>query len=83
MTEAFIYLVSKPTTQKYEVRGRVGVDAYLEDLNLTKKLGYHLDRLFRVPIEVGAQTINVCTEFVEGKITLDNLDAKVDSLVNE
>ena len=77
----FIYITT-PNGIDYDVRARLSSNEYQQDLETMRNVGQRLLTCFVVPFELGGVILQTCTQFVEGKLSFDDLHPRVEELID-
>ena len=75
MVNNFVYLVKED--DKYDVRYRSTVSDFVKDVETINRLGYELVKCFRTNGKLFGPTMSICQDFVEGYISLSELELNV------
>ena len=83
MGNIFVYMVAKEDGTDLHVRQRDTLEGYSADLKLTHEIGYKQVRIYHVPLKLVSTVVATCNDSIQGKIPLEDLDAKVRRLIED
>ena len=81
MADIFVYIVQSKGGF-YHVRFRLSHEEYLKDLEGGEREGYSLTKSFRVSPNVLGEVFDECSEFGRKRISLGELEKKIQILIN-
>ena len=71
MTKEFIY-ISTDDKGKYHLRYRMDIEGYAKDIDTISRIGGKVVRCFDVPCDLVSATMDLCSEFIKQKISLED-----------
>lgn len=80
MDKRFVYIVTKEGSNNYQLRYRYSLEKFLEDKKTAERLGLKLIRKFKISDDLVNPTIDLCSDFIKGRINLKDLDNQFNAL---
>ena len=78
----YVYITISQNGRSYSVRHRRTSQEFLKDMELMDAAGYKLFRTFSVPPALVDPVCNVCCEFRDGNLSLENLEKRVQVMID-